>query len=71
MVKMIVGIILGLLIGAACRWFEIPLPAPTKLLGALLVLAVTLGYAATDKLIATRFTAKRPIAVAETNALTE
>jgi hypothetical protein len=41
------------------------------LLGALLVLAVTLGYAATDKLITTRFTAKRPIAVAETNALTE
>jgi XapX domain-containing protein len=37
MLKMIVGITLGLLIGAGCRWFDIPVPSPPKLVGALLV----------------------------------
>jgi XapX domain-containing protein len=58
MIKMIVGILLGLLIGTACRWFDIPVPSPPKLTGALLVVAMTVGYMATDKLIATRFSAK-------------
>jgi XapX domain-containing protein len=35
---------LGLFIGVACRWFDLPLPAPPKLVGALLVLAMTLGF---------------------------
>jgi XapX domain-containing protein len=60
MVKVIVGILLGLLIGAACRWFDIPVPSPPKLTGALLVVAMTVGYLATDKLIAARFSAKGP-----------
>ena len=57
MLKVIVGILLGLLIGAACRWFDIPVPSPPKLTGALLVVAMTVGYLATDKLIAARFSA--------------
>jgi XapX domain-containing protein len=28
--KSVVGLMLGLLIGAACRWFEIPVPAPRR-----------------------------------------
>ncbi|MBY0403862.1 MAG: DUF1427 family protein [Cyanobacteria bacterium] len=48
MFKMMIGILLGLSIGAACRWFEIPLPSPPKLIGALLVVAMTLGFLATD-----------------------
>ncbi len=60
MVKVIVGVLLGLLIGAACRWFDIPVPSPPKLTGALLVVAMTVGYLATDKLIAARFSAKGP-----------
>jgi XapX domain-containing protein len=60
MVKMIIGIILGLLIGAGCRWFDIPVPSPPKLAGALLVVAMTVGYMATDKLVATRFSSKGP-----------
>jgi XapX domain-containing protein len=60
MLKVIVGILLGLLIGAACRWFDIPVPSPPKLTGALLVVAMTVGYLATDKLIAARFSAKGP-----------
>ncbi|MBI5440714.1 MAG: DUF1427 family protein [Deltaproteobacteria bacterium] len=35
---------LGLLIGAGCRWFDVPAPEPPRLVGALLVPAMTLGY---------------------------
>ena len=59
MVKLSVGIILGLLIGVACRWFDIPVPSPPKLAGALLVLAITVGYVVTDRIIAARFS-ERP-----------
>jgi XapX domain-containing protein len=65
MIKMIVGIILALLIGSGCRWFDIPAPSPPKLAGALLVAAMTVGYMATDKLIATRFSSKGPATTRE------
>jgi XapX domain-containing protein len=60
MSKVVIGIILGLLIGVACRWFDIPVPSPPKLTGALLVVAMTVGYMATDKLIATKFSTRGP-----------
>jgi XapX domain-containing protein len=47
-----VAFVIALLIGAGCRWFEIPVPSPPKLIGALLVLTMTVGYLATDRLIA-------------------
>jgi XapX domain-containing protein len=65
MIKLTVGIILGLLIGAGCRWFDIPVPSPPKLAGALLVVAMTVGYMGTDKLIATRFSSKGPATTQE------
>ena len=40
----IIGITLGLLIGFICRWFDLPLPAPPRIVGALLVVAMTLGF---------------------------
>jgi len=52
------SMILGILIGAGCRWFEIPVPAPPRIIGALLVVAMTIGYLATDKMIATKSAAK-------------
>ena len=58
MTKILVGIILGLGIGVACRWFDIPVPSPPKLTGALLVVAMTVGYMLTDKVIAAKFTAR-------------
>lgn len=38
------GIIIGFALGFGCRYFGIPSPAPPVLTGALLVLAMTLGY---------------------------
>ena len=52
--KNLIAVALALLIGAACRWFEIPVPAPPRFFGALLILAVTLGYVLTDTWITRR-----------------
>jgi XapX domain-containing protein len=41
-------------IGAFCRWFDIPPPAPPKLVGALLVVAMTMGFLLTERLIGVR-----------------
>lgn len=45
------GILLGLAIGGLCRWFDVPVPAPPKLVGALLVVAMTVGFLGTDYLL--------------------
>jgi XapX domain-containing protein len=47
--KIVLGLLLGVLIGAGCRLLEIPLPAPQALIGALLVVAMTLGYIVIDR----------------------
>lgn len=44
MIETSIGAILGFGVGFTCRWFDIPSPAPPKLMGALLVIAMTLGY---------------------------
>lgn len=52
--KIALGLLLALAIGVACRVATIPLPAPPVLIGALLVLAMTLGYVVTDRFAARR-----------------
>ena len=47
--KIILGAILAFVIGVVCRYFDIPVPSPPFLPGALLVVAMTLGYSATDR----------------------
>ena len=48
-VKIGIGLLLGLLVGATCRVLGIPSPAPPVLTGALLVVAMTVGYVITDR----------------------
>lgn len=48
-VKIGLGLLLGLLVGATCRVLGIPSPAPPVLTGALLVVAMTVGYVITDR----------------------
>jgi XapX domain-containing protein len=46
-----IGLLLALAIGAGCRWLDIPLPAPPRLQGALLVVAMSAGYLAGGYLV--------------------
>ncbi len=48
MTAAIIGLVLGLIVGAGCRFFDIPSPAPPRLIGACLLLAMTLGFVAAD-----------------------
>ncbi len=50
MSRILAGLILALSVGAIARATGLPLPAPPVLVGALLVLAMTLGYEAVDRL---------------------
>ena len=49
--KIIVGILLALGIGAICRVAGITVPAPPRLVGTLLVLAMTFGTALANWLL--------------------
>jgi XapX domain-containing protein len=48
MIKPIIGLTLAFAFGFVCRVFNIPSPAPPVILGALLVMAMTVGYLAVD-----------------------
>jgi XapX domain-containing protein len=65
MIKTVIGLLLGLSIGVVCRWFDVPVPSPPKLIGALLVVAMTVGYIATDKLLAVKSNQRRITATQE------
>jgi XapX domain-containing protein len=47
--KSMIGIVLAFALGFSCRAFGIPSPAPPLILGALLVMAMTVGYLAVDR----------------------
>jgi XapX domain-containing protein len=63
--KTIFGVVVGLLIGVGCRFFEIPLPGPPAILGAFLAVAMATGYTLTDKALAARTSAEVPRVSAE------
>jgi XapX domain-containing protein len=52
MFKIIIGFLIAFLIGAACRYFELPVPAPPALLGVALIFAISLGFIVTDNFLA-------------------
>ncbi len=47
--KAVVGLVLAFALGFACRAFGIPSPAPPVVVGALLVMAMTVGYLLVDR----------------------
>ena len=49
--KILIGFLIAFVIGAACRYFDIPVPTPPKLIGALIIVAMTLGYVLADSAI--------------------
>ena len=50
--KFLIGAIVAFSVGAGCRYFDIPVPSPPVLPGALLVVAMTFGYSAADRILA-------------------
>lgn len=52
MLMIALGFALALAIGVGCRLLDIPLPAPPRLEGALLVVAMTLGFLAGQRWLA-------------------
>lgn len=56
--RLATAILLGLAIGFACGLTGVPVPAPPVLAGAVLVVAMTLGYQGTDAWLARRDTAR-------------
>ena len=59
--KVALGLLLALGIGVACRLATIPLPAPPVLIGALVVLAMTIGYVVADRFAAHRQATTKPL----------
>jgi XapX domain-containing protein len=51
MLKLFIGILIAFLIGAACRYFNLPVPAPPTIYGVLLIFAITLGYIVADNVL--------------------
>ena len=47
--KVAIGLALAFAIGVVCRLTAVPLPAPPVLIGALLVVAMSVGYALMDR----------------------
>jgi XapX domain-containing protein len=68
-IKGAAGIALGLLIGAGCRWLDVPVPAPPKFIGAVLVVAMTVGYLGADKLLSHRVTVAATMSSASAGSL--
>ena len=49
--KIAIGFVLSVIIGAGCRYFDIPAASPPVIPGALIVLAMTLGYSSMDRVL--------------------
>jgi len=49
--KIAIGFVLSFLIGAGCRYFDIPAASPPVIPGALIVLEMTLGYTSMDRVL--------------------
>jgi XapX domain-containing protein len=49
--KAAIGLLLAFALGFGCKVFGIPSPAPPMVLGALLVVAMTVGYIAVDRVL--------------------
>ena len=54
MARILIGFVLSFLIGAACRYFDIPAASPPVIPGAIIVLAMTLGYSSMDRVVGRR-----------------
>lgn len=66
-IKWLLGLGIAFAVGFGCRWFDVPAPAPPMWQGALLVVAMTLGYSSAGRFMPSA----TPPAVKETAAQRE
>jgi XapX domain-containing protein len=52
--KFALGLVVSFVVGAACRYFDIPVGSPSVIPGALIVVAMTAGYSWTNQLLNAR-----------------
>ena len=52
--KLAFGLLLAVCLGIFCRFFDIPLPGPPAIMGAVMAIAMASGYTATDYLLTRR-----------------
>ena len=52
--KFLIGLAVAFGVGALCRLFDVPVPAPPALLGALLVMSMTIGYECGERFMVAR-----------------
>lgn len=52
--KLVLGLLLAVCLGIFCRFFDIPLPGPPAIMGAVMAIAMASGYTATDYLLTRR-----------------
>ncbi|SDY72146.1 XapX domain-containing protein [Collimonas sp. OK242] len=57
--KILMGLLLSFVVGAACRLAQIPVPSPPVLSGALLVFMMSSGYWLVGRYLATRVAPER------------
>jgi XapX domain-containing protein len=50
MLQAFTGLGLGLAVGAICRAFDIPSPAPPRIIGAVILIAMTVGFIAAGQI---------------------
>jgi XapX domain-containing protein len=58
MVATMAGLALGFAVGAPCRAFDIPSPAPPRITGAVILIAMTLGYIVGGYIVGARVVGK-------------
>lgn len=69
--RYLAGFLLAFLVGASARWFDIPVPAPPKFIGAFLIVTITAGYISVDEYIEYRSSADRSPPVEQNRATGE
>ena len=61
LLRTVLGFALAFTIGVVCRVSNIPVPAPPAIIGALLVVSMTLGFILVDTLMTRREAAKEEL----------
>jgi XapX domain-containing protein len=52
--KFAIGFIISFAVGVCCRYFDIPVGSPAVIPGAIIVFAMTAGYASTNRILNAR-----------------